>query len=191
MRKTFSLALALLLLACLWGCAPKFVTEVNGYPLPKEFDLSWSPDKSLSAQWFFVRWHPQKIESKGFSEYIEQPDYLAPDDTHTLAPDTKAVVINLNVKNPKRQKYRLVKVVKVGGTTREEGVVPWTIREHLNLVVPGPLAPGQDVTMMVKVLSGETDRVDEPLLSTGELHYRVMGPSAASGEDQKGGVAPG
>jgi hypothetical protein len=190
MGKIFSLASGLLLLTCLWGCAPTFVNEVNGYPLPKEFDLGWSPDKSLSAQWFFVRWHPQKIESKGFSEYIEQPDYLAADDTHTLAPDTQAVVINLHVVNPKRQKYRLVKVVRMEGTTREEALVPWTIREHLNLVVPGPLTPGEDVTMMVKVLSGEPDRVDEPLLSTGELHYRVKAPpSAASGEDQKGGGA--
>jgi hypothetical protein len=95
------------------------------------------------------------------------------DAPHTLAADTQAVVVNLQVINPKRQKYRLVKVVSVGGTTREEPVAPWTIREHLNLVVPGPLSPGKDVTLTVKILSGEPGREDEPLLSTGELHYRV------------------
>jgi hypothetical protein len=114
------------------------------------------------------------------------------DAPHTLAADTQAVVVNLQVINPKRQKYRLVKVVSVGGTTREEPVAPWTIREHLNLVVPGPLSPGKDVTLTVKILSGEPGREDEPLLSTGELHYRVRPPqSAAAGEDRKGGGSPG
>ncbi len=188
MRKTFSLAVGTLLLTCLWGCAPKFVTQVNGYPLPKEFDLGWSADRSLCAKWFFVRWHPQKIETKSFSEFIEQPDYLVADAPHTLAADTQAVVVNLHVINPKRQKYRLVKVVSLGGATLEEPVCPWTIREHLNLVVPGPLPSGKDVTLTVKVLSGEPGRVDEPLLSTGELHYRLKAPqSAAAGEYQKGG----
>ena len=177
---------AILLLTSIWGCAPTFVTQVDGYPFPKEFDVSWSGDKSLSARWFFVRWHPQKIESQGFSEFIEQPDYLKVDTLNTLAADTQAVVVNLQVMNPKRKKYRLVRSVTVGAETKQEAVGQWTIREHLNLVVPGPLTPGKEVKLAVNLLSGEPDGGDEPVLSTGELHYRVSAPqSAAAGKEQE------
>lgn len=178
-RKFFRLAPVALLCVSLAACTPKFIVKINGYPAPEEVNISWSPDRSISAQWFFIRWHLQKIESQGFSEYVEAPEYLSFDAVNVLPPDTQAVVVNLGIDNPQRKKYRVAKVVTLGKETKEEFVGDWTIREYRNLVVTGPVRPNQEVSLAVKLLS-EDYSPDQPLLSTGELRYRIQGTAVAN-----------
>jgi hypothetical protein len=153
------------------SCTPKIIINVEGYPAPQEVKVAWSADRSISLRWFFARQYPKKIISQGFSEYIDYPEYLSPDKMNNLSSNTKAVIINLIVSNPYRKKYRLVKFATVGNKTKEEPLGSWTIREYNHLLVFGPLAPGENVKLAVRLLI--EDPKAEIMLSTDELHYQI------------------
>ncbi len=169
--------LVFLLLSGSSGCAPKSVVLYNGYPVPKEFNIAWSPDKSIEARWSFVGWYPQEIESKGFVEVIEHPQYLNGDQVNSVDSDVKWVAVNLQINNPSRKKYRLTKVVTIGKDTQEASLGDWTIREIQTLVVTGPLTPAREITLAVHLIAEEADGRPAPLLCIGELRYIVKAPS--------------
>lgn len=171
---------------CLGGCTPKFITYVDGYPSPEELNTAWSLDRSIAVTWFFSRWHPKKIESRGFSEHIEYPEHLSFDTLNILPCDTMYVVINLQIYNPSMKKYRLLKSVTIDGQSREEPIGRWTIREQQRLVAHAPVTPDKEIKFAVKVFSGETERSNEPIISTGELRYiiRSSNPSNPVGKER-------
>jgi hypothetical protein len=176
MRKTFSLALSFLLLSCLWGCAPKYVTKVNGYPLPTEYNVAWSPDKAIEARWSFVSWYPKEIKSKGFSEVIDYPEYLTGDQLNVLDSNIRWVAVNLEINNPLRKKYKITKIITIGKKSQEVPMGEWTIRESNNLVVTGPIEPTKEIKLAINLICEGTDGSQVSVLQTGDLRYVVKSP---------------
>ena len=168
-----TLVVAGLSLVAATGCTPTMNFYSNGYPLAKEANFASSVDGKLYAKWVVVRWYPKKIERTDFSEFIDYPEYLSSDDLNTLPGDTRAIVVNIQISNPQLQRYRLVKVVKIGGISHMEAVSDWTIRPDNNLVIAGPLVFDKEVTISLSILSGETGWIDSPLISTGEMQYVI------------------
>jgi hypothetical protein len=162
------------------GCTPIFVIHVDGYPYPEEVNVSWSPDSSIAAMWFFSGWRLRKIENDNFSENIEYPDHLSSDIRNILPCDTKHVVLNLQIYNFSRKKYRLIKTATVGGRSEEEPIGEWTIRERQNLMIEGPVTPDEEIRFSVKVLSGENEKLKEPMISTEEIHYRIQSSNSCN-----------
>lgn len=169
------------------GCAPKFVINVDGYPSPKEFDTTWTSDRSISVMWFFSRWYKKKIESREFSEYIDFPQHLSTESLNLLPSDTNYVVINLRIYNLNRKRYRLVKCITLGSQYVEEPIGDWTIREYHQLVASGPVVPDKDISLSVKLLSGESDSLNETIISTSQLHYLIgkTYPSNSGGMERR------
>jgi hypothetical protein len=188
LSNTAVVLLVFLMLSGIFGCASKSVVLYNGYPVPKEFNIAWSPDKSIEARWSFVGWYPKEIESKGFVEVIERPQYLIGDQVNTLDSHVKWVAVNLQINNPLRKKYRLTKVVTIGKDAQEASLGDWTIREINTLVVTGPITPDREISLAVHLIAEEADGTPAPVLCIGELRYLVRAShSALSGEEQKGG----
>lgn len=165
--------ISIIVISSLLGCSPKYAVHVNGYEQPEKVNVAISQDEAIVAQWFYVRWYHKKLESQGFREFIDVPEYFLEEDLADLAPDTKAVAINLQVINPKHQKYRLRRLITVGQSTQEELVGDWTIREYRQAVIPGPLLPGQEVQLAAEIVVEGADGSQVPLLTIGEFTYRL------------------
>lgn len=169
-------ALAIACITWSFGCSPKFIVHMDGYPSPEEINVAWSHDGSITAKWFFSRWFMKRIESKGYSENIAYPEYLLFDIRNILPSDTSNVVINLQIYNPGMKKYRLVKLVTVGGRIEEEQIGGWTIRDVQHAFIPGPAMAGEEIGLSVKIILEEDGGSSEQVLSTGELSY-IIEPS--------------
>lgn len=168
------------------ACTPRFVINLEGYPSPEEFDTTWTSDRSISAMWFFSRWYKKKIESKEFSEYIDYPQHLSPESINVLPNDTKYVVVNIRIYNFKRKRYRLVKCFTIGSQYVEEPIGDWTIREYLQFSASGPVIPDKEISLFVKLLSGESDSLNETIISTSQLQYFIGTPGFSnSGEIER------
>jgi hypothetical protein len=165
-----------LAIPCLWGCAPKADVLFEGYPAPTEYNITWSPDKTIEARWSFVSWYPKEIKSKGFSEVIDHPEYLTGDQLNVLDSTIKWVDVNLQINNPFRKKYKITKVVTIGQDSREFPLGGWTNRESNNLVVTGPIAPTKEIKLTINLISEETDGSQAPVLFIGDLRYLVKSP---------------
>lgn len=157
----------------LFGCSPKMIVHVDGYPSPEEVDVLWSRDGSVAMKWFFSRWFMKRIESRGFSENIEYPEHLLFDRRNILPSDTTNVVINVQVYNPHMKRYRLVKSVTVGNQEEVEAIAGWTIREVQHTVIPGPIIANKEIKLSVRIVSGEEESLSEQMISTGELIYMI------------------
>jgi len=169
------------------GCTPKFVINVDGYPSPKEFDTTWTSDRSFSVMWFFSRWYKKKIESREFFEYIDFPQHLLSESLNMLPIDTRYVVINIRIHNFKRKRYRLVKCFSINSQYVEEPIGDWTIREYQQLSAAGPVIPEKKISLSVKLLSGESDSLNETIISTSQLHYFIgtIHPSNSGGMERR------
>jgi hypothetical protein len=153
------------------GCTPRYILYVDGYPAPEEMDVSWSSDGAIQASWYFSRWYPKKLESGDFTEYVPFPEHLSGQIAHHLPADTQHVVLNLNIYNISRKKYRLVSLFEIENQATENFVSEWTIRESQSLVIPAPVIPDKEVTFLVRIVSGNGP--DETLITTGELRYVI------------------
>lgn len=180
------LAAAFVVACLIWlcGCTPKFVVLVDGYPSPGEVDVAWSQDGQITAKWFFSRWYPKKIESRGHAETIDYPEHLSFDQQNILGRDTSHVVANLQIHNPHMKRYRLVRVVTIDNTESEEEAAGWTIREFQSVAIPGPIVPGKEIKMALKVFSEEAEGLHRSIISTGDLHY-VINPSEKVAQEEK------
>jgi hypothetical protein len=182
--------IAALISVCLiytWGCTPKFEIYVDGYPAPQELNMAWSPDRSVALTWFFSRWYLKKLENEGFSEFVEYPQHLSFEALNKLPSDTTNVVINLQIYNPHRRKYRLVKIVKSEKKSRDEHFGKWTIRERNSVSANGPLTPDREISISVQLISNGKKGEDEQIISTGELRYIIRSAIPSHPVEKKGG----
>ena len=118
---------------CLGGCAPSATVLRGEYSLPTEYNVSWSPDRNIEARWCFVGWYPGESSKDDASKADEYPTYLTDGRLNILSNKIKGVVANLEISNPSRKKFQILKVVTIGRHSQEIPLGGWTDQESLNL----------------------------------------------------------
>lgn len=169
----FSVVVRIALILCATACTPTFDIYTNGYPTPKEVELTWSKEANIYAKWVLARWYPIKIESRGYTEVIDYPEYLDSTNLNVITDDTTAIVTNLDIYNPRKLRYRIVKVTDIKGVRQQESVSNWTIRPYYSLRIENPLTTNEEIKVSLILLSGEKGVVDSPLIETGEVRYII------------------
>ena len=169
----FSMLVGVALILCATACTPTIDIYTNGYPAPKEVELTWSREGNIYAKWVLARWYPVKIESRGYTEFIDYPEYLHSNNLNILTNDTTAIVTNIDIYNPGKLRYRVVRIVDVKRVRQQEPVSNWTIRPFYSLRVDNPLITNEEVKVSLILISGEKTEGDSPLIATGEVRYLI------------------
>ena len=133
----------LILLLLTVGCSPKFVVmDSHGYVIPHEVNMV-SSVAGLQADFYFCRVYEQ-------SEDSNYTDYLPIEEEIKLPKDTKAVFLNLHIKNPEKVKFKVVRTIVVDGESMSKVVYKG---KSLNKVFqfPGPLVQGKNVRLYATI----------------------------------------
>jgi len=116
--------------------------DSHGYVIPHEVNMV-SSVAGLQADFYFSRVYEQ-------SEDSNYTDYLPIEEEVKLPKDTKAVSLNLHVKNPQKVKFKVVRTIVVDGESTSKVVYKG---KSLNKVFqfPGPLVQGKNIKLYATI----------------------------------------
>jgi len=147
----------------LLGCSPKMIVMNNGIPAPDNAVTLKNDSSGLMATFNFRKVVEESEESLS-SEYLDFNKKIYIDE------DTKAVVLDLWVFNPKKIKYQVNKIIEIKGHTlsRSEKIVYEGKDVSKRFQLTGPVIPGQEVRLGAFVRIGKL-----PMFFAGDAWYKI------------------